>query len=260
MCGRFTLATTTADELRQRFPLGESVEIVRRYNVAPGDDVLTVAARRGEPVGRTLRWGLVPPWADDPSVGFKMINARAETVAEKPAYRDAFAKRRCLIVADGFYEWLREGAATPGSAGGASRRGSRSQPFHVTRADSAPFAFAGLWTGWRDRDVEDDEAENAWLRTCTIVTTQANERIAGIHPRMPVILDPRDEQTWLDPDTPRHHLEALMRPLPAEITAARAVSKAVNDARYDGPECLADADPEAEAAVERAREPQQGLF
>jgi putative SOS response-associated peptidase YedK len=236
MCGRFTLATTTADELRHRFPLGESVEVVRRFNVAPGDDVLTVAVRRGETeaVGRTLRWGLVPPWADDPSVGFKMINARAETVAEKPAYRDAFARRRCLILADGFYEWLREGRAK--------------QPFHITRNGGEPFAFAGLWTGWRDPRVQDDEAENAWLRTCTIVTTEANDRIRGIHPRMPVILDPAAEETWLDPDTTPEHAQELLRPLPPEITTARAVSKAVNDARYDGPECLADADPEPEQA------------
>lgn len=240
MCGRFTLATTTADELRNRFPLGESVEIAQRFNVAPGDDVVTVAVRRdsAEAVGRTLRWGLVPPWADDPRVGFKMINARAETVAEKPAYRDAFAKRRCLILADGFYEWQREGRSK--------------QPFHITRNGGEPFAFAGLWTGWRDKSVADDDAPDAWLRTCTIVTTQANERIAGIHPRMPVILDPRDEQTWIDPDTPRHHLEELMKPMAADVTAARAVSRAVNDARYDGPECLADADPLAE--------PQSGLF
>jgi putative SOS response-associated peptidase YedK len=233
MCGRFTLATPTADELRLRFPLGESVEIRQRFNVAPGDDVVVVAARRGVPTGGTLRWGLVPPWADDPSVGFKMINARAETVAEKPAYRDAFRRRRCLILADGFYEWERDGSVK--------------QPFHVTRADGEPFAFAGLWTGWKDPGAPDAD----WLRTCTIVTTQANEAIAGIHPRMPVILDPRDEETWLDPDTPAEHAQTLLRPLPAAGTRARAVSRAVNDARYDGPECLAPAEPALE---------QPGLF
>lgn len=244
MCGRFTLATTTADELRDRFPLGESaVDLRQRFNVAPGDDVVTVAERDGVATGRMLRWGLIPPWARDPSVGYKMINARAETVAERPAYRDAFVKRRCLIVADGFYEWRREGRAK--------------QPFHITRGDGEPFAFAGLWTGWRN--PEDDE----WLRSCTIVTTHANDKIAGIHPRMPVILDPRDEQTWLDPGTPVERLHELLRPLPERITSARAVSRAVNNARYDGPECLADPEPEdlkafAEAVNAAHAKPEQG--
>jgi putative SOS response-associated peptidase YedK len=231
MCGRYTLATTTPDRLRERFPLGESVEVRQRFNVAPGDDVLAVVLHSGAqaPNGELLRWGFVPPWADDPSVGFKMINARAETVAEKPAYREAFEKRRCLIVADGFYEWEREGAR---------------QPFHITRGSGEPFAFAGLRTAWKD-------PHGRWLRSCTIVTTQANEAIASIHPRMPVILDPADEDAWLDPATPRPRLEAMLRPLAVAETHARAVSKAVNDARYDGPECLADAMPEPE---------QQGLF
>jgi putative SOS response-associated peptidase YedK len=223
MCGRFTLATTTPSELRGRFPLGESVEIRPRFNAAPGDELLSVVVREGAATGELLRWGFVPPWAKDPSVGFKMINARAETVAEKPAYRDAFARRRCLIVADGFYEWQRDGAR---------------QPFHITRADGAPFAFAGLRTAWKDPRTEQ------WLRSCTIVTTQANAAIASIHPRMPVILERADEEAWLDPGTPPEHLHALLRPLPVEETAARPVSKAVNDARYDGPECLAPPAPE----------------
>jgi putative SOS response-associated peptidase YedK len=231
VCGRYTLATTTPGELRARFPLGESVEIRRRFNVAPGDEVLAVIERKGETTGELLRWGFVPSWADDPAVGFKMINARAETVAEKPAFRDAFRRHRCLIVADGFYEWTRD---------------ERRQPFHVARADGAPFAFAGLRTAWKD-------PQGAWLRTCAIVTTQANEAVAAIHPRMPVILDPGDEQDWLDPATPPEHLRALLHPLATERTRARAVSKAVNDARYDGPECLADPVPEPDA-------PQQGLF
>lgn len=253
MCGRFTLATTTADELRLRFPLGESaVEIRQRFNVAPGDQVVTVGVRDGAPVGRMLRWGLVPPWARDPSIGYRMINARAETVAEKPAFRTSFARRRCLILADGFYEWERAGRAK--------------QPFHITREDGAPFAFAGLWTGWRDPAVEDED--EAWLRTCTIVTTDANAKIAGIHPRMPVILEPSDEQTWIDPETPVQRLHELLAPLPAAETRARAVSRAVNDARYDGPHCLDDAEPTDlaafAAAVNAAQAPpasaQDGLF
>jgi len=264
MCGRFTLATTTADELRQRFPLGESVEIRQRFNVAPGDEVVTVGLRDGAPTGRLLRWGLVPPWARDPSIGYRLINARAETVAEKPAFRTSFARRRCLIVADGFYEWQRQGAM-PGARGG--RRGGRralplKQPFHITRADGRPFAFAGLWTGWRDPAIEDEE--RAWLRTCTIVTTEANEKIHGIHPRMPVMLEPDEEQIWLDPERPQDELLRLLHPLPEDETRFRAVSRAVNNARYDGPECLADADPvdlKAFAeAVNAAHAEQGGLF
>jgi len=225
MCGRYTLASTTPAQLRARFPLGESVEIRRRFNVAPGDEVLAVVMREGAPTGALLRWGLVPPWAEDPRVGFRMINARAETVAEKPAYRRPFERGRCLILADGFYEWQRDGAR---------------QPFHITKGAGEPFAFAGLRTAWRDpRDPE-----GPLLRTCAIVTTAANPVVAHIHPRMPVILDRADEQDWLDPGTPPPRLHAMLHPLPDAETHARAVSKAVNDARYDGPECLASAEPE----------------
>jgi putative SOS response-associated peptidase YedK len=222
MCGRYTLATTTPGELRRRFPLGESVAIARRWNVAPGDEVVAVVTRSDGPTGALLRWGLVPPWAEDPAVGFKMINARAETVADKPAYREPFQRGRCLIVADGFYEWQREGAR---------------QPFHVTRGDGGPFAFAGLRTAWRDPRGE-------WLRSCAIVTTRANATIERIHPRMPAILDAADEADWLDPGTPPERLQAMLHPLADAETHARPVSKAVNDARYDGPECLAEPVPE----------------
>ncbi len=241
MCGRFTIATTIAGDLRQRFPIGESVELERRFNVAPGDDVVAIRERDGVAEASTLRWGFTPPWAKDPSVGFRMINARAETVAEKPAFRDAFRRHRCLIVADGFYEWTRDG---------------RRQPFHITRSDGAPFAFAGLWTGWKDPATEE------WLRSCTIVTTEANAAIAPIHPRMPVILAPELEEVWLDPDASPEHLRTLLAPLAPEQTRARAVSKAVNDARYDGPECLADADAEVEPALPAAADPppQAALF
>jgi putative SOS response-associated peptidase YedK len=225
MCGRYTLASTTPAQLRARFPLGESVQIARRFNVAPGDDVLAVVLREGGPTGALLRWGLVPPWAEDPRVGFRMINARAETVADKPAYRGPFERGRCLIVADGFYEWERDGAR---------------QPFHITRGEGEPFAFAGLRTAWRDPRQPDGEL----LRSCTIVTTAANPVVAHIHPRMPVILDSAAEEEWLDPHTPPGRLHELLHPLPDELTHARAVSKAVNDARYDGPECLAPAEPE----------------
>jgi len=225
MCGRYTLASTTPAQLRARFPLGEAVQIEQRFNVAPGDDVVAVVMREAGPTGALLRWGLVPPWADDPRVGFKMINARAETVADKPAYRGPFERGRCLIVADGFYEWTRDDSR---------------QPFHITRGDGEPFAFAGLRTAWRDPRDPDGEL----LRSCTIVTTAANPVIAHIHPRMPVILEPEEEDEWLDPATPPGRLHQLLHALPNELTHARAVSRAVNDARYDGPECLAPAEPE----------------
>jgi len=231
MCGRYTLASTTPAQLRARFPLGESVEIAQRFNVAPGDEVLSVVMREGAPTGALLRWGLVPPWAEDPKVGFRMINARAETVADKPAYRGPFLRGRCLIVADGFYEWQRDNGAR--------------QPFHITRGGGEPFAFAGLRTAWRDpRDLDGE-----LLRSCTIVTTAANPVVAHIHPRMPVILDPADEEEWLDPGTPPLRLHAMLHALPDEQTHARAVAKAVNDARYDGPECLAPAEPEPQGEL-----------
>ncbi len=229
MCGRYSLAGPTPAELRERFPVGERLELRTRFNVCPGDDVACVTTdREGAPRGEELRWGLVPHWAADPSAGFKMINARAETVGERPAYRDAFARFRCLVLADGFYEWE-------------TRPGGPKQPWHVTRADGGgPFAFAGLWSTWHGPG---DQV----LRTCTIVTTQANDTLRDVHDRMPVILPgPDAEAAWLDPATPSGALHELLAPLPDALTARRAVGFAVSDARYDGPECLADAMPDAE--------------
>src|SRR5947209_10929745 len=140
MCGRYSLATPNPAEVRTRFPIGEEIEVRRRYNVAPGDDVLAVTAdREGRPRGELLRWGLVPSWARSPETGLKMINARVETVAERPAFRRAFERYRCLVLADGFYEWRR----VPGA---------QKQAFHITRASAEPFAFAGLWSIWHGED------------------------------------------------------------------------------------------------------------
>ncbi|HLI60235.1 MAG TPA: SOS response-associated peptidase [Solirubrobacteraceae bacterium] len=240
MCGRYSLAVPDPAQVRARFPVGESVEIRRRYNVAPTDDVLAVTTDRdGHPRGELLRWGLVPSWADSPKIGARMINARLESVAEKPAFRTAFRRYRCLIVADGFYEWRRaDPAATH------PRRA-----FHITRDDGAPFAFAGLWSIWHGPGDES-------LRTCTIITRPANERIAVLHDRMPVILDPRDEADWLDAATPEGALREMLAGLPAERTALTEVGRAVNDARHDAPDCL---EPPAAPAPERL-EPQPSLF
>jgi putative SOS response-associated peptidase YedK len=226
MCGRYSLATPAQADLRARFALGESLEVRQRFNVCPGDDVVAVTTtREGAPRGELLRWGLVPHWAKDPAVGYKMINARAETVAEKPAYRDALRTHRCLVVADGFYEWQ-------------ARSGRPKLPWHVTRADGAPFAFAGLWSTWSPAPDVDP------LRTCTIVTTQANATLREVHDRMPVILRGEDEErAWLEHGTPPAVLHELLAPLPDAMTARRAVGGAVSDARYDGPDCLTDADP-----------------
>jgi putative SOS response-associated peptidase YedK len=235
VCGRYSLATPAATDLRSRFLLGESLEVRQRFNVAPGDDVVAVTTTKdGAPRGELLRWGLVPFWAKDVKVGYKMINARAETVAEKPAFRDAVKTRRCLIVADGFYEWQ------PRPDGGRGRK----RPFHITRADGAPFAFAGLWASWHG--AGDDDAA---LRSCTIITTDANDKLADIHDRMPVMLpDQAAEDAWLDHGTPAPVLRELLVPLPEDLTARRAVGYAVSDARHDEPDCLDDAPAEDDDA------------
>jgi putative SOS response-associated peptidase YedK len=230
MCGRYTLATPDLGRLRERFPLRESLEVRRRFNVAPGDDVLAVI-RRGEDgaeaEGTYLRWGLVPFWASDPGdVAAKTINARAETVAERPAYRDAFERRRCLIVADGFYEW----------SGGV--------PHWITRPGGEPFAFAGLWSSWRPKGAS---REVEPLRSCAIVTTAAAGAVRDLHDRMPVILEPSQEALWTDPATPPDELHAVMRePAVAATLKYRPVSRNVNDARHDEPDCL---DPPEQAAL-----------
>lgn len=230
MCGRYTLAAPDPAQLRARFPIGETVQVRQRFNVAPGDEILAVTTdREGAPRGELLRWGLVPHWAKEPVSPVKMINARAETLEERPAYRDALGRFRCLILADGFYEW----ASAPDRP--------YKQAFHISRADGRPFAFAGLWAIWR--------GEAAELRSCTIITTAANPAVAPLHDRMPVILDPEAESTWLDPAAPRGLLAELLRPLPETETSIRPVGPAVNDARYDGPECLAEPIADAQATL-----------
>ncbi len=231
MCGRYTLAAPDPAAIRARFPIAETVAIQRRFNVAPGDDVLAITTdREGCPRGELLRWGLVPAWAKRPDTGLKMINARLETVAQRPAFRRAFKRYRCLIVADGFYEWRR----IPGAP---------KQPFHITRADRGLFAFAGLWSIWHGDD-------GTRLRTCTILTTAANSAIASLHDRMPVILDADDESAWLHPSsTPSDQMPAILAGLAPEATIMTEVGTTVNDARYDGPECLTPPEPSAQAAL-----------
>lgn len=223
MCGRYTLAGPVG-AVRERFAVLDALAFQPRYNVAPGSEVVAVTTdREGLPRGELLRWGLVPHWAKDPAVGFKMINARAETLCDNPAWKVPFQRFRCLIPADGFYEWQ-------------ARPGQSKQPFHITRGDGELLAFAGLWSVWHRGEADE-------LRTCTIVTTVANARMAAVHDRMPVILDRDTEDSWLAPGTPTEALRALLHGLPAAQTHLRPVSSVVNDVRNDGPGCLADAPP-----------------
>jgi putative SOS response-associated peptidase YedK len=221
VCGRYSLASPDPARLRERFAIGETVAVRPRYNVAPGDDVLAVTTdREGAPRGELLRWGLVPYWAKDPkTLGLKLINARSETMLTNGAFRGA---RRCLVIADGFYEWEK-------------RPGEPKQPWWVTRPDGEPFAFAGLWSSWRPGEGIEP------LRTVAIVTTEASQQLAHVHDRMPVML-PRDaESAWLDHDTAPSELLDLCVPL--DETGMRAVGDAVNDARHDEPDCLEPAAP-----------------
>jgi putative SOS response-associated peptidase YedK len=230
MCGRYTLAAPNPAEVRARFQIAEAVDVRSRFNVAPGDEVLAVTTDRdGAPRGELLRWGLVPTWAKSPDTGLKMINARVETVAERPAFRRAWERYRCLIVADGFYEWRR----APGAP---------KQAFHITLRDAGLFAFAGLWAIWYGPD-------GTKLRTCTILTTAANSTISPLHDRMPIILAADAEAPWLDSATPPRERYALLDGLSAAQTALHAVGPAVNDARYDGPECLASPVPSGQTAL-----------
>jgi len=224
VCGRYVQASSP-ELLAERFGVDDVAvdEHAPAYNVAPRAEVPAVRRRKDRTVLSRLRWGLVPSWAKDPKIGDRLINARAESLAAKPAYRTAFAKRRCLIPADGFYEWQ----ARPGQ--------KRKQPMFVHRRDGEPMAFAGLWEAWRDPEQGEDAD---WLRTCAIVTTTANDLLAPIHDRMPVILPESAWDTWLDPDADSRVLQSLLVPAPAELVAAYPVSPLVNSAKHDGPELV----------------------
>jgi putative SOS response-associated peptidase YedK len=230
MCGRMTL-TRSPGEIAAFFDFldgGASAEAALagpdgrpwrpRYNIAPSQPVLTVL--RGEAAPRAFAWkiwGLVPAWAKDPSMGGKLFNARSETVAEKPSFRSAFKRRRCLVVADGFYEW------TP------RNRGHRAHWLHPRAG--ALLAFAGLHEQWADE-------RGPGIESCTVLTTDANRDLAGIHARMPVILPPGSWSAWLDPTSERDALQALLLPAPDGTLETRVVSSHVNDPRHDDPGCL----------------------
>jgi putative SOS response-associated peptidase YedK len=224
MCGRYTLSAP-AEVVAELFELAEVPALERRYNIAPTQEAPVVRlARDGGRRLHLLRWGLVPYWADDPSIGSRMINCRAESAAEKPAYRDHFRRHRCLVVADGFYEWRAE-------AGG-------KQPYWIHRPDGEPFAYAGLWSRW-------DKAGEP-LDTFTILTRDAHPEIAAIHPRMPVVVARDDWAAWLDPAlTDREPLADLLRRSTGAGLVTRRVSRRVNSPAHDVPEVLREEPEEA---------------
>jgi putative SOS response-associated peptidase YedK len=217
MCGRYTL-TTPVERLAEEFGFeASSVDLPPNYNVAPTQGVAAVLSEGGERRLEVLRWGLIPPWADDPQIGSRMINARAETAPEKPSFRRAFRERRCLIPADGFYEWKR----TNGSK----------QPYYIHMKERRPFALAGLWESWKD----DDGPE---IRSCTILTTKPNALAGEIHDRMPVILPTGSYEVWLDPEADRDELYGLLAPYPEDEMEAYPVSRFVNSPSNNDPRCI----------------------
>lgn len=220
MCGRFTL-TLNINEVAQAFHTAPTtIQSAPRYNIAPTQNIVTVLQEKdSERHLELLRWGLIPSWAKEESIGNKMINARAETLAEKPSFKRLLHNRRCLIVADGFYEWRQE------------QKGKT--PMYITLKDHELFAFAGLWDAWKSPDGE-------LLRTCTIITTQPNELVANIHNRMPAILPRAASDAWLDPSlNDDQELLSLLKPYAAEAMSARPVSRQVNDPKYDSAELIA---------------------
>ena len=239
MCGRF-VSSSPPDELAKYFDTQAVAESVLEpsYNVAPSNDVYVVVETGGLRRRESFHWGLVPFWAKDPSTGNKMINARAETVVEKNAYKHAFKKRRCIIPADGFYEWKK----IPGQ--------KAKQPYFIHRTDGEPMAFAGLWEIWRPAD--DTERTSEPLRSCTIITGQPNEKVAEIHDRMPVMLPPSAWAAWLDPENDDvETLGKLLVPAPASLYAVHPVSRAVNNVREKGPDLVAPVDEPIEGVAQQ---------
>lgn len=217
MCGRFTL-TTDIRTIAETFGVAPTLEAAPRYNIAPTQEVVSIL-RNGTAHLEWLQWGLIPSWAQDEAIGSKMINARAETLAEKPSFKRLLRSRRCLLPADGFYEWKK-------GAGGKI-------PMYITLKDGSPFAFAGLWDLWHSPDGRQ-------IRTCTIITTQPNDVVAPIHGRMPVILTPDARAMWLDSAIQDEHaLLPLLAPYPAADMTAREVSRRVNNPKSEGAELIA---------------------
>ncbi|MBI9043910.1 MAG: SOS response-associated peptidase [Anaerolineaceae bacterium] len=227
MCGRFTL-TLEAAELQEFLDLGKMpMEWTRRYNVAPSQPVAVVRDPEKRQI-EWLRWGLIPFWAKDMSIGYKMINARSETVDVKPSFKNAFKQRRCLIPADGFYEWKKVGKT----------KGSK-MPFYFQLKNEEPFFFAGLWETWTPQDGKD-------ILSCTVLTTTPNKLVADVHDRMPVIFSRMDAWNWLAPGNDLD-LKSLLKPFPGELMKTHVVSKTVNSPRNDSPVCVLPVDSDQQA-------------
>ncbi|WP_416147967.1 SOS response-associated peptidase [Salipaludibacillus sp. HK11] len=219
MCGRFTITTTKG--LIDRFEIMKDFvpeQMETSFNIAPSQPILSVIHDGERRRLGHLRWGLIPPWAKDEKIGFKLMNARAESLAEKPSFKKAFQKQRCLIIADGFYEW--------------KKISGEKHPFRITLKSGEYFAFAGLWEKWNPPSGEP-------VFTCTIITTEANAMIEEIHHRMPVILRQEDEASWLDPNQKEtSQLQHLLAPFPADEMTAYPVSQKVNSSRNDSPDLI----------------------
>jgi putative SOS response-associated peptidase YedK len=210
MCGRFTL-TATVEQLINRFEIESFLldeDYSPNYNVAPSQSVIAVLNNGSMNKMGYLKWGLIPPWAKDPKIGYKMINARAETLSEKTSFRNAYQGKRCLIVADSFYEWKRQNQ-------------NKKIPMRIKLKSDELFAMAGLWEKWTSPDGQS-------IFSCTVITTTANELVHDIHDRMPVILQPKDEKVWLNPKSNPKELDQLLKPLDRELMEAYQVSSLVN--------------------------------
>jgi putative SOS response-associated peptidase YedK len=218
MCGRFT-RISSLEEILEEFEIAESAcDLGPSYNITPTQPIAVIQEEGGTRRLVSLRWGLIPSWAKDPAIGHKMINARAETLAQKPSFRTAFKKRRCLIVADGFYEW--------------QKRGTAKVPLYIRLQSGKPFGFAGLYEYWTSPEGE-------ILATCAIITTEANDLMRPIHQRMPVILSKEHHALWLDPTIEDEALLlALLEPFAGDAMEAYEVSRLVNSPQNNSPACL----------------------
>lgn len=215
MCGRFSFSQSS-EALAEAFHLSVP-SLSPRYNIAPTQPAPTILQSTDGRELKLLHWGLIPSWAKDTKMGAKLINARAETVDEKPAFRSAFKKRRCLVLADGFYEW--------------QQQNGKKQPYYFRVEDGKPFAFAGLWEHWESPDGEE-------IDSCTIITTEANDILRPIHDRMPVILAPKDYEQWLDIGQKPESVKSLLQPYRSEAMNVYPVSAKVNNPKHDSPECI----------------------
>ncbi|HEX8195908.1 MAG TPA: SOS response-associated peptidase [Pyrinomonadaceae bacterium] len=222
MCGRFSLGATDAEILAEfKAAREQAEEHQKRFNIAPSQIIAAVRQIESERILSSLKWGLIPGWAKSADIGNKMINARAETISEKPSYKNAFRSRRCLIPTSGFYEWQKTGD-----------KGAK-QPFYFYLKDKSVFGFAGLWESWTDKETGEE------IESCTIITTEANEVLKPVHDRMPVIIKPEDYELWVDEkvkDTEK--LEKLLAPYPADEMSAHPVSRQVNSPSFDDEELI----------------------